>query len=54
MATTKFSAAHVVQQVAEIFITEWIIAEVLNEASTVGIGMRLIELVFGCLRKSLL
>jgi hypothetical protein len=35
----EISAANVVQQVAEVFVAEWIIAEVLNDASAIRIGV---------------
>ena len=49
----EISAADVVQQVTEVFIAERIIAEVLDDAPAIRVGVRVIELIFRWLRKSL-
>src|SRR5882762_3809352 len=43
----KVAAAHVVHQVAEVFVPEWIVAHVLNEGPTVCVSMRLAKIFFG-------
>src|SRR5579863_2563115 len=49
----KISGAHVMQQVAEILIAAGVVAHVLDQASTVGIPVRLLQVVRGGLRKAL-
>ncbi len=47
----EFSAAHIVQQVAEIFIAAGVVTHVLNQAAAVGIGVRLPKVVCSGLGK---
>ena len=47
------STADLVRQVIEVFIAERIIAEVLDDAPAIRVGVRVIELILRCLNKSL-
>jgi len=49
----KITAANIVQQVAEVFVAERVIAEVLDNAAAVSIGVGLVEVVVRCSGKSL-
>jgi hypothetical protein len=40
-------------QVAEFFIAEWVIAEILDDGASIGVGVGLPDLILGQSRKSL-
>ena len=43
----EISAAHVMQQVAEVFLAEWIVTHVLDKATAIGEGVS-VPKVLGC------
>ena len=49
----KVPGADVMGQVAEILVAERVVAQILNDRATIGIGMRFVKLVFGKFRKAL-
>jgi hypothetical protein len=49
----KVSAANVMHQVAEIPAAERVVAEILDDCASIGVGMRLPDLVFRKSRRSL-
>jgi hypothetical protein len=42
----EVSTANVVRQIAEFPAAEWVVAEILDDGASIGVGMRLLELVF--------
>ena len=40
-------------EIAEVFAAEWVVAQVLDDRASVGVCMRLFDLVFGEIRKAM-
>ena len=51
--SNEISAANIMNEVAEFSAAEWVIAEILDDRASVGIGVSLFELVFRKSRISL-